>query len=973
MVEITFNNTPRQIELGNSTNAALLAAGQAGSSATAAAASAATATAARDDAVATVNGKAPYVPVLKAATWANGVRRRFDPVLGAAAITAISGGNVTSPTIAMAYNDALFTRTGQPAVYRASGTATAAGVAPRFSIPISVADLALIGLTPSDSSPPVFSVRAAIQLSTLVNQTIDNSVSGTSFLNGYWQVALRYNDAGASLAGPNNASTDVVFIGTAVTPSSGIGIGNGDSVWSGSTGAQTVNSDEKILRRQNVPLRATYGGKALSGIILQFFGNAAAAGATSYDVGRVALIAGSTISETTTYLNRPEDDVFLVDRRNLAASVLAAIDGATSETSVAARITAMNGTNPAAWALGMDQAWDFTTGIRYGGASDPTDTHSAPIWVRTQAGYMASVSANTLARAEAVGLAVQPARTELVSTPRDWGAWYVTTTGTGTIAQNRTDPSGTKNKAYTLTDTDTGTTYARQRNQTVANDSSTYTASVYIRKTMTAPSCYPSVQVGYAGGTGISSRLTLDTLTGKVFVENPSNARWQVDDAGEFWKVSGSSTNNSTGNTTFFHVLTPARFATFPASGSGTASATGSHVFAWASIQQDSFAATDLPDGGSGGGNMVVSDQSAFSGAVAGLITLVINGPGGSGVRLFSLDDGTTNNYLALEWVSGNAVLRLLSGGAEQAAVVLDPWRTGRQTIAFCAGTNYVWGQFLRGDAVTPVTTATYPTINRLGFGGNSVSTATRRANVIIEKMALRYGVADANTAAEMLVRAAIAHGRVPEASDNFDRADTSPSANQLGNAPSGHAWLQLPANGGARVLAFISGKRMTANDSGQSTTAAYPAMQLRQPGKGLRARISFGSGTTGSGAALILTRNPPPNTSVVDYIVLLGAVHIVFTDTQISVGLYFDNGSGASDFFVLDTINYPTALARDGTIYEVGYDLNGNEITLYAPSMAPVKLTHPRILQFAGPYATFEPYWSSGQSPVRFHEVNAF
>jgi hypothetical protein len=880
----------------------------------------------------------------------NAVRNRFNASTGVAAISALAGGNVADPAVAIAYNDSLFERATEPACYRASGTASAAGAAPRFSIPISVGDLALAGLVPDDTTPPRFSVRAAIQIGSLINQTIDASVSGTSFLNGYWHVALRYAGAGASLAGPNDPATDVIFVGTAGTPASGIGIGSGDSVWDGSTGAQTLNSDEKILRRQNVPLRATYSGQALTGAILVFFGNAAAAGATSFDVARVALVPGATISESTAYNNTPEDAVFAVERRNLPAELVSKIDGAATETSTAARLTEMNGTNADAWALGMDQAWNFATGVRYGGAVDPADSHAAALWVEDQTGGRVRVAPNVLSRAEARGLTIQPARTELIASPRSFGSVYTTTGGTGTAVQNRRGPDGAANGAYTLTDSDGAAAYFRQRNLTVANDSLSHTAIVYIRKTRLAPSAYPSSQVGYAGGTGKSSRCTIDTVTGRTYVETPGDASWSVEDAGEFWKVSGTCANNNTGNTTFFHVLTPARAATFPAAGLVTAQ--GAHVFAWASIQKEAFSAADLPDGGSGGGNLVSVDQSAFSGAVAGLVTFDVRDPGASGVRLFSFDDGTVDNYVALEFVAGNTVLRVVSGTVEQAAVVLGQWRRGRQTVAFAAGANYAWAQFLRGDSVAADTSLTFPTVSKLGLGGNSTSAATRRANVVVEKVALRYGLADAETAAEMLDRAAIAHGLAPEFWDSFDRADNA----DLGAAPTGQTWAKLPGNGAARVTASIVGKTLVASDSGTSTTAAYSTVLLRQPAKRVRARVSFASGTSGGGAALILTKTLD-TTSIVDWIVLDGSVHVVFNDTQVLVGLYLDNGSGVSDFFTLDTITYPTPMLRDGTSYEIGYDLDGNEITLFAPSMAPVKLQHPRFLALAGPYVTFQHY----------------
>lgn len=282
---------------------------------------------------AAVIAAANKIPPLRQASYSNAVRNRFTASFAGQLIT---GQNGTSPALGLAFEDAPWNDFGEFAVLRMTDTVNA-GAQPKFTVPITPADLALVGLIPSDSTPPRFSARAAIQRATLINQTID----GAKFANGQWYVIARYNGAGASLAGPVNAATDVVWIGDSTGPNA-LGAGSADVVWTGagSTGTYTLTANEKILIRNNVPLRATYGGKDFSGLILFFFGQAPANGAVGLSVGRMAVIPGATISPTAQYMNLPEDAVSLVDRRNLSAGLLALIDGAATETSVVSRLAA---------------------------------------------------------------------------------------------------------------------------------------------------------------------------------------------------------------------------------------------------------------------------------------------------------------------------------------------------------------------------------------------------------------------------------------------------------------------------------------------------------------------------------------------------------------------------------------------------------------------------------------------------------
>jgi hypothetical protein len=610
------------------------------------------------------------------------------------------------------------------------------------------------------------------------------------------------------------------------------------------------------------------------------------------------------------------------------------------------------------WAIGAGAAWDFKTGEKFVGATPQFDTHANPIVMRSAARAI-SKAANVVCRENGVGLQVVPSVAQLIEDPTNFTLYYPTVSGTGTTAQDAIDPAGAANLAWTLTDTSPSATYARQRNLTVANDSVTRVATVLVKKWSAYPSSlyYPSIQVGYAGGTAKNSRAALDPVTGEIVYDN-TNASWWVEDWGDYWMVAAAIANNSTGNTTFFHVFNPARDITL--SPSGNVLAMGATVFAWPNVYStQAIPVPSILSNITAGANIALAAQAYAGQAFSGFVTLDIQDPGAGAIRLLTFDDGTANNYVAIEHSSGRTVISMVAGGVAQAAVDIGAWRRGRQTIAFAAGTNYVWGQFVRGLAVTPDTTATFPSVNKVGFGGLTGSTAERRARVVIEKLALKYGAADAAAAQDAYARAWLAHGAAPLAWDNFDRADGA-----IGSAASGHTWSKIPADGAVKVEAAISGKKLVATDSGQPTTASYSAVDIGQNISRVRARVSFSNATSGGAVALIVS---PALSGVITYITD-ASIHVVFKDTSVDVG-FFQAGVLTN----IKTIKYPQPMLRDAaTVYEIGYDLSGNTALIYIPNSPPIRVTDSRFASLIGRYFTVEHFWSTGQCQASIHEALA-
>lgn len=105
--------------------------------------------------------------------------------------------------------------------------------------------------------------------------------------------------------------------------------------------------------------------------------------------------------------------------------------------------------------------------------------------------------------------------------------------------------------SYTMSD-GTNTNYLlMSRNITVPNDSSTYMISVFVRKTFGGTSARLGFNVGFSGGTTVSSNPRFNSDTG---VGNTGS----VINFGEWWYWYFSITNNSSGNTNLYCEFYPA-------------------------------------------------------------------------------------------------------------------------------------------------------------------------------------------------------------------------------------------------------------------------------------------------------------------------------------------------------------------------------------------------------------------------------
>ena len=243
--------------------------------------------------------------------YTNGVRHRYG-------VGTVQGGHGfmsgTNAVASYAFNQTLLDIAGEPNAIKVVGVDQQYN--PTYCMVVTPESLVAMGVTPDDVTPPMISMMAAFLVDSLVNQT-------KASLQVWW--CLRYSDT-VALSPNYNAAADVMFNkGAAVASYFGLG----DTLWNHS--ASAIN-DVNLFgwKHEGVPVPATYLGKPFRGIIITFHGYAPTTTALvpiEFQIGRVAVVAGSSVSVTGEHKNYPEDYTLISDGTVPSGSVtLANVD-----------------------------------------------------------------------------------------------------------------------------------------------------------------------------------------------------------------------------------------------------------------------------------------------------------------------------------------------------------------------------------------------------------------------------------------------------------------------------------------------------------------------------------------------------------------------------------------------------------------------------------------------------------------------
>ena len=165
------------------------------------------------------------------------------------------------------------------------------------------------------------------------------------------------------------------------------------------------------------------------------------------------------------------------------------------------------------------------------------------------AGLLVPFSANTLRIASGNGLLIEDPQTNIAIQSNAFPSWATVTGISG--AQNIADPAGVANNGWTLTQTGINGAFDEiSQFIPILNDSLSYTTSFFIKKQVSV-AAYPQINTHLTGGTpDLNSGVVVDPINGVVLVADYTTTKnASIVDAGNYWLVSYTSPNNSTGNT----------------------------------------------------------------------------------------------------------------------------------------------------------------------------------------------------------------------------------------------------------------------------------------------------------------------------------------------------------------------------------------------------------------------------------------
>ena len=319
-----------------------------------------------------------------------------------------------------------------------------------------------------------------------------------------------------------------------------------------------------------------------------------------------------------------------------------------------------------------------------------------------------------------LGLLIEEARTNLLLQSEDFSTTWVDSAVTPVgISTNTTVAPDGNTTADTLTDDSAVNFEGLEQAITVANNSTPWTATVYIKKD-SDETRFSELQIKLTGGTLQRVNVSLNTSTGAI-LERASTGTTvvSVQDAGDYWRLRVTVDNNSTGNVTLEVFLFPAAGNTL---GTISATATGS-IIAWgAQLENAAFPLSYISTTTAAVTRSLdvagTTDVTWFNQSEGTILVEVTHlALVGTADYLIQIDDGGSSDRIFLITdTNDKTTLNTTNSSGDNGSSVVD--------VVVVAGTSFkAIGAFAQDDVVagkdgvldaTPDTTADFPTADAL-------------------------------------------------------------------------------------------------------------------------------------------------------------------------------------------------------------------------------------------------------------------
>ncbi len=193
----------------------------------------------------------------------------------------------------------------------------------------------------------------------------------------------------------------------------------------------------------------------------------------------------------------------------------------------------------------------------------------------------------------ALGLLIEEARTNLCLQSEDFSTTWVDAAATSAgISTNTTVAPDGNTTADTLTDDSAVNFEGLKQTFTVANDSTSWTVTAYIKKD-SDETRFPELQIRLLDGTDQKVIVSLNTSTGAILERSSIGTTViSVQDAGDYWRLRATVDNNTSGNVTLEVLLFPAVGITL---GTNAVTATGSIIVWGAQLENAAVPSSYIP------------------------------------------------------------------------------------------------------------------------------------------------------------------------------------------------------------------------------------------------------------------------------------------------------------------------------------------------------------------------------------------